>query len=219
MMKLAAVLLFSGLLQAQTCTHQLTHYPASIGSVLVYRNGLLLDPTVDYTISASAGTALLTLTWWNSTDKFQFVYDRKSQTVPSTVSGQTVETYILTRETSTCSGSNPAPGSSGSTVVAPDQETISQTIPGVAALERQQCNLTGSSPGFPTCTVNTASQSCTYNPAPASWPNSCFGIELLTFTFTDGTKELFQSILTPAAPSGSNTWPTAPIEGPALPPQ
>lgn len=206
-MKLLASLLFAGLMYGQTCTHTLQFYTQDTGDVLVYRNGLLLQENADYTIVI--GT--VTLKYWNSTDFFQFVYDRHMGTAPNLV-------YRLTRETGTCSGSNPATGSSGSTVVSPDQETISQTIPGVAALERQQCNLTGSSPGFPTCTVNTASQSCTYNPAPASWPNSCFGIELLTFTFTDGTQEMFQSILTSPAPAGSASWPVAPVEGPALTP-
>jgi hypothetical protein len=106
-MRSLALFVFVGALQAQTCTHQTTYNPDG-GSVLVYRNGLLLKEGIDYTYTRP----VVSLKWWSATDQFTYVYDRMvSIQVPGVLPAAFMNEYRLNREDAVCNGNSvPQPG-------------------------------------------------------------------------------------------------------------
>lgn len=184
---LALFVHFNG--QAQTCTHQTTFNPDG-GSVLVYRNGLLLKEGIDYTYTRP----VVSLKWWAATDQFSYVYDRMvSIQVPGLTPAVFMNEYRLNREDAICTGDNlPPPG------VPVTQLTIGQ-IAGVIPLVRMVCTGSG-------VIHNT-------NP-PLSW--NCAGQEYYAFTLPDGS--IVDYIALPATPEirasvamGPPMWTSVPL--------
>jgi hypothetical protein len=129
MKKFALLIIPTLYVQAQTCTHTLNFIPAGVAGVSVYRNGVLLATPLDYSVSAQR---TVTLNWWNASDAFTFLYARSvATTIPGT--SNTIQVPTPYKETSTCTGSNPAPAGMG-TKVAQDQETVTTGPPGPAGL-------------------------------------------------------------------------------------
>lgn len=100
-MKLAILALLATSLFGQ-CTHVLTRTPVSGATILVYRNGLLLQENLDYTLAKTKVSLIFYLT----TDTFQYVYDRViNYTDPNTK--LTYGIFSLMREYSTCATDSP----------------------------------------------------------------------------------------------------------------